>query len=170
MLDRLVGNSSLQVHAPELLEIIRNLQRNVDLLDTLPMVLTHNDFSQVNILVNDVGNVTGVLDFDEAGIEAFGMCTWGLYESFFGSMEDSRWSFYDEMPLLADTFWVSLWANVPSSLKKEEKEKAIKVSLSIGILNRYFIQGMMNTIDLTSQVHRRSLEYAKGILPRIWGN
>ncbi|KAJ5622619.1 hypothetical protein N7528_005851 [Penicillium herquei] len=170
MLDRLAENPSLEIHAPELMDIVRDLQLNVHLLEALPMVLTHHDFSQVNILVNEAGNVTGVLHFDDAGIEAFGMCIWGLYECFFGSMEDSRWSFYEEMPLLADAFWGSLWANVPSHLKEVEMEKAMKVSLSIGILNRYFIRGMVDEIDLTDQVHCRSLEYARGILPQIWKN
>ncbi|KAJ5708648.1 hypothetical protein N7488_008449 [Penicillium malachiteum] len=170
MLDRLAENSSLSIHAPELLDIVHNLQLNVHLLETLPMVLTHHDLSQVNIVVNEAGNVTGVLEFDEAGIEAFGMCIWGFYECFFGSMEDSRGSFYEEMPLLADAFWGSLWANVPSNLKEVEMEKAMKVSLSIGILNRYFIRGMVDEIDLTNQVHLRSLEYARGILPQIWKN
>ncbi|KAJ5720068.1 hypothetical protein N7493_006946 [Penicillium malachiteum] len=123
MLDLLAENPSLEINAPELLDMVRDLQLNVDLLETLPMVLTHHDFSQVNILVSEAGNVTGVLDVDEARIEAFGMCIWGLYEGFFGSMEDGRWSFYEEMPLLADAFWGSLWANVPSNLKQRGMEK-----------------------------------------------
>lgn len=44
-------------------------------------------------------------------------------------------------PTLA--FWESLWANTPPSLKKGgEAEAAVKVSLSIGVLNRYFVRGM----------------------------
>jgi Ser/Thr protein kinase RdoA (MazF antagonist) len=74
-LHRLSKNSSLKNLAPELFHIItKTLQPQAYLLETLPAVLTHHDFSQVNILVNDTGSVTGVIDFDEAGIEAFGMC------------------------------------------------------------------------------------------------
>ncbi|KAJ5543307.1 hypothetical protein N7535_005735 [Penicillium sp. DV-2018c] len=168
MLHRLVQNNTLRTYAPELSEIVRRLQYQVYLLESLPRVLTHHDFSQVNILVSDAGNITGVIDFDEAGIEAFGMCIWGLYECFFGSMEAGKWSFYDEMPVLANAFWESLWANTPPSLKQEEAETAVKVSLSIGVLNRYFVQGMVDEIDLSKKTHRLSLEYARGILPRIW--
>ncbi|OQD77797.1 hypothetical protein PENDEC_c002G06157 [Penicillium decumbens] len=168
MLHRLVQNNTLKVYAPELFEVICRLQHQVHLLESLPRVLTHHDLSQVNILVSDAGKITGVIDFDEAGVEAFGMCIWGLYECFFGSMEAGKWSLYHEMPVLANAFWESLWANIPPSLKREEAEKAVKVSLSIGVLNRYFIEGMVDEIDLSKRVHRESLEYAKGILPRIW--
>lgn len=78
--------------------------------------------------MNDAGNTTGVIDFDEAGVEAFGMSIWGLYECFFGSMEGGKWSFYHEMPVLADAFWGSLWAHVPQSLRQEKAEMAVRVS------------------------------------------
>ena len=133
--------------------------------------------------------MTGVIDYDAAGIEAFGMYIWGLYECFFGSMEDGRWFFYDMLAeetaeeegashggqrtvrqVLEDTFWESMWASTPPSLlgRREDVEQAVKVSLSVGIINRYFIQGMMDEIDLSKSVHRRSLEYARGILPQVW--
>jgi Phosphotransferase enzyme family len=177
-LHRLTKNSTLRCLAPDLFDLLSTLQPELHLLESLPAVLTHHDFSQVNILVNDSGHVTGVIDFDEAGIEAFGMCIWGLYECFLGSMEDGKWSFYD-MPaedspgrsvreVLECTFWDSLWVNAPLSLKREKAEKAVKISLSIGIINRYFIQGMMDEIDMSRNAHRLSLEYVRGILPQVW--
>lgn len=167
-LDRLAQNSSLRSLAPEVANLVRRLQTQVHLLDRLPKVLTHHDFAQVNILVNDFGNVTGVLDFDEAGVEAFGMCIWGLYECFFGSMEDGKWAFYEQAPLLENAFWDTLWANTPAKVNKKEAETAVKVALSIGAINRYFVDGMMDDIDVSMKIHRLSLEYAKGILPRVW--
>lgn len=167
-LQRLLQNSTLKIHAPELVEIIRHLESQVHLLGILPKVLTHHDFSQINILVNDVGNLTGVVDFEEAGIEAFGMCIWGLYECFFGSMEDGKWAFYEERPILEKVFWDTLWDNTPGGLKKENSETAVKVALSIGVINRYFVDGMIDEINLSKKVHRLSLEYARGILPAAW--
>lgn len=167
-LDRLARNSSLSSLAPEIANIVRRLQPQVHLLDRLPKVLTHHDFAQVNIMVNDLGNVTGVLDFDEAGVEAFGMCIWGLYECFFGSMEGGKWAFHEQAPLLEKAFWDTPWANTPARVKKVEAETAVKVALSIGAINRYFVDGMMDNIDVSKKIHRLSLEYAKGILPRVW--
>ncbi|RMZ84998.1 hypothetical protein DV738_g328, partial [Chaetothyriales sp. CBS 135597] len=96
IIHRLSENVSLKELAPDLFRLItETLQPRLSLLGSLPAVLTHHDFAQINILVDDSGHLTGVIDFDEAGVEAFGMCIWGLYECFFGSMEDGKWSFYD---------------------------------------------------------------------------
>ena len=177
----LFHRSSAQA-APEIAKIAECLLEKVHLLDTLPAVLTHHDFSEVNILVNDSGEVTGVIDFDAAGIEAFGMCIWGVYECFLGSMNDGKWFFYDQpatcypgktvRDVLETTFWDSLWANVSQEVKekREELEVAVRVSLSIGVINRYFIRGMLDKIDESIKVHRLSLEYARGILPAVWND
>lgn len=164
-LQSLLQNSTLKAHAPDLVEIIERLESQVHLLHTFPKVLTHRDFSQVNIVVNDARNLTGAIDFDEAGVEAFGMCIWGLYECFFGSMEDGKWDFYDERPILEKVFWDTLWENTPEGLRRENAETGVKVALSIGVINRYFVAGMIDEIDLSKKVHRLSLEYARGILP-----
>ncbi|KAI1120610.1 hypothetical protein F5Y10DRAFT_283165 [Nemania abortiva] len=138
---RLTENASLKNIAPEFSDLVSNLQQQLHLLEILPAVLTHHDFASVNILVGDSGHVNGVIDFDSAEVEAFGMCIWGLYECFFGSMEDGKWSFYD-MPadggdtsgrtvreVLEETFWESLWAHTPSDLKREDTKRAVKVWL-----------------------------------------
>ena len=177
-LKQLQQNSSLQAQAPEITDIVSRLWGKVDLLDRLPAVLTHHDFSEVNILVDEAGNATGVIDFDVAGIEAFGMCIWGIYECFLGSMEEGTWSFHNQeadgyhgqtiRQVLEAAFWDSLWSSVSPELQHRDLEAAVKVALSIGIINRYFIRGMMDEIDMTNNTHRLSLEYAKGILPTIW--
>lgn len=176
-LQRLQKNLSLRVLAPEVAEAVVHLQSELYRLNDLPAVLTHHDFAQVNIFVSDAGNVTGVLDFDEAGIEAFGMCIWGLYECFFGSMEGGKWYFYDQdadgypgrtvRQVLEAAFWDSLWSNVSPEVKREDCEAAVNVALRIGIINRYIDCGMIEEIDEAQKVHRLSLEYVKGILPAV---
>ncbi|RMD41776.1 hypothetical protein DV735_g3346, partial [Chaetothyriales sp. CBS 134920] len=151
ILRRLSANSSFKKLAPDLFRLITDtLQPRVHLLDSLPAVLTHHDFSQVSILVDDSEHLTGVIDFDEAQVEAFWMCISGLDECFFGSMEDVTWYFYD----------------IPADYASHGQQT--EASLSIGIIQRYFIQGMVDEIDLSKKVHRSSLEYAKGILPEFW--
>lgn len=180
-LRRLAKNISLETLAPDLhTHIATVLRPRVHLLETLPAVLTPYDFAQINILVDDSGHLTGVIDFDDAGIEAFGMCIWGLYECFFGEMDNGKWSFYDTVAddgsreahtvrqVLESTFWGSLWANTPPGLKQADAEQAVMVSLSVGIINRYFVKDMIDEIDLSNHVHQMSLEYAKGILTQVW--
>ncbi|KAJ5715263.1 uncharacterized protein N7483_012444 [Penicillium malachiteum] len=109
-------------------EIYGNLVPKVNLHTwfLLPVYSSDVLLGQVNILVNDSGNVTGVVDFDGAEFEAFGICLWGLYECSFGSMEDGKWAFYKEMPVLANAFWSCLWANLPPILQREEVKTVFK--------------------------------------------
>ena len=177
VLERLHRNSSLQAIAPEIANIVSNLRDRIHLLDRLPAVLVHHDFSEVNILVDEAGNVTGIIDFDAAGIEAFGMCIWGIYECFLGSMEQGKWSFFNQEAeqysgrtirnVLEVAFWDSLWSCISPDFQRRDLEAAIQVALSIGVINRYFIRGMIDEIDESKKVHRVSMEYAKGILPAV---
>lgn len=67
------------------------------LLDRLPLVLTHIDFAQVNLMVDPSdGYLTGVVDFDGARVEAFGICLFGVYEGFFRELRGARWRFLDQ--------------------------------------------------------------------------
>ena len=55
----------------------------------------HHDLVAQKIFVNETGGLTGVIDWDGAGIEAFGMMIFALYEAFFGGMEGGHWSAND---------------------------------------------------------------------------
>lgn len=123
----------------------------------------------------DVGTLTGVLDFEEARTEAFGINIFKIYENHVGSMEDGHWSPYDmpaeeEHPglsvseVLTEAFWDALWANTASGLGRRDSEEAVGVALRVGIINRYFVRGMLDEIDLAKRVHVISLDYAREIL------
>ncbi len=38
------------------------------------------------------------------------------------------------------------------------------IALDIGIVNRYFVRGLLERVDLESEDHKISLEFARGIL------
>lgn len=92
-------------------------------------------------------------------------------------MGGGKWSFRNQAAdgypgrtvreVLEAAFWDSLWSSVSPEMRREDFEAAVRVALIIGSINRYFIRGMMDQIDETNNVHRLSLEYAKGILPAI---
>ena len=173
---RLEQNSSLKQMAPEIHTLITSLSTRLHLLETLPTVLSHLDLGGPNIFVDkENGALTGVIDFDEARTEAFGINIFSVYENHIGSMEDGHWSPYD-MPaveqhpglsvseVLTKAFWDSLWTYAAPGIKREEFEEAVGVALRVGIINRYFVRGMLDEIDLAKRVHVISLDYAKGIL------
>jgi len=64
----------------------------------VPWVLTHQDLSGMNILVDpDTGHITGVVDWADATIEPFGMALWGL-ESVLGCSGPNGWSYFGSDP------------------------------------------------------------------------
>lgn len=59
---------------PRFAQKAAELTPKLHLLDRLPLVLTHIDFAEVNLMVDPSdGHLTGVLDFDGARVEAFAM-------------------------------------------------------------------------------------------------
>ena len=175
-LQRFKQNTSLRETAPEIHIRVAYLSTKLHLLDNLPGVLTHLDLVSQNILVDkDTGNITGVVGFDEARTEAFGINIYALYESYVGSMADGHWSPYD-MPagqqhpglsvseVLTRAFWDTLWANMAPGLERKVFEEAVGVALRVGLVNRFFVGPMQDEIDLENRMHVVSLDYAKGIL------
>lgn len=178
-IQRLEHNTSLERIAPEVYIEIASLDAKLHLLNLLPAVLTHLDLAGQNIFVDkDTGTLTGVIDFDEARPEAFGINIFTLYENHVGSMEGGHWSLYDmsageQHPglsvseVLTKAFWDALWVSTTPSLGRKDFEEAVGVALRVGIINRYFVRGMMDEIDLGKRVHATSLDYAKGILQHL---
>jgi len=154
--------------APEVVEKIRSVYTQLDLLNQLPAVLTHHDLTQLNIFVNEAGAVTGIVDFDKAEYEALGMCIFGLYECFVGSMENRIFSFHNfpakdgsgktVRQVLESAFWDTFWAKLPAGLERKKLEAPMRVAIDVGIINRYFHPSFVNTTG------ERALSYADGIL------
>lgn len=178
---RLEQNTSLKDIAPVLHAEISSVSAKLHLLQDLPLVLTHPDLVGLNIFVDrTTGRITGVIDFDNAQVEALGVNIVTLYEWFVGSMEDGHWSPYD-MPageryggknvcqVLEAAFWDTFWANARQDLSKEESGEALLVALKVGIINRYVVDGgMLDEVDLEKGCgDERSLDYAKGILVHL---
>lgn len=168
---------------PRFAEKAAELSSKLHLLNKLPLVLTHIDFAEVNLMVDPpTGHLTGVLDFDGARIETFGMCIFGVYEGFFGEMRDAKWRFFDEpvpqelqqgapnlhkppqsvREALYTAFWGTLWNNVPSSMERQDLEDAITIALDLGIINRYFDED--DDIDPEDEDDLRSVNWATGLL------
>lgn len=175
-LKRLEQNRSSKQIAPEIYTMIASLSTKLYLLDTLPGVLTHLDLGSQNIFVEkDTGTITGVVNSDEARTEAFGINIFTLYERYIGSMENDHWSPYN-MPageqhpglsvseVLTSAFWDSLWANAAPGLERKIFEEAVEVALRVGVINRYFVGGMLDEIDLENRMHVISLDYARETL------
>ncbi|KAJ5725460.1 uncharacterized protein N7483_006817 [Penicillium malachiteum] len=91
---------------------ILELQRSLPVLfqQTYPQVLTHNDISQTNILVNEeTFEITGLVDWSLAKVLPFGM-ELGTLILATGYMGIGEWHTYTCRQRLIDAFWAEFWA------------------------------------------------------------
>ncbi|KAI0430726.1 hypothetical protein F5Y09DRAFT_307095 [Xylaria sp. FL1042] len=99
-----------------------------------PVVLTHSDLNEMNILVDpDSGEITGIVDWPGASILPFGFTLYAV-ESALGSMGSSGWKWFDNVDDLRDTFWRAFREQTGLS---EPQTRLIKIAGKAGILIRY---------------------------------
>jgi hypothetical protein len=108
----------------------------LDKLADLPVVLVHADLGQLNVLTNNEGHITGVLDWNGSQYLPFGWNLYGL-EEFLGyaSFQDG-WVNREERPELEKVFWDNFWENAPPGMleRRQKIDTAVKISKGIGVL------------------------------------
>ncbi|KAH6842323.1 hypothetical protein B0I37DRAFT_392933 [Chaetomium sp. MPI-CAGE-AT-0009] len=71
----------------------------------VPLVLTHGDLCEMNLLVDPLsGELTGVIDWAKARVLPFGFALYGL-ENLSGYMDSGGWHYYDNAEQLRRLFW-----------------------------------------------------------------
>jgi Ser/Thr protein kinase RdoA (MazF antagonist) len=110
-----------------------------DVLPTLlsgnyPLVLTHSDLNDVNIVVDkESGHVTGVVDWANATIQPFGFTLYAL-DNALGSMGHCGWQYFPNADILRDEFWKA-FEQLAGPTKFELS--IIRVARKAGLLFRY---------------------------------
>jgi hypothetical protein len=122
------------------------------MIDLVPWVLTHQDLSNMNILVDpDSGHITGVVDWADATTEPFGMALWGL-ESVLGCSGPHGWSYFGNDPSQSRAlFWKTFLREIGHRLSGECRH-AINEVRTLGVLLRYGFRwenGTMNPVKDT---------------------
>lgn len=70
-----------------------------------PLVVTHGDLSEMNILANpETGEITGIIDWAEAGIQPFGFALYVL-DNILGYLTPHGWVVHHTAAPLRDEFW-----------------------------------------------------------------
>ncbi|KAF2151478.1 hypothetical protein K461DRAFT_295526 [Myriangium duriaei CBS 260.36] len=167
LLDGLLKDPVLARLAPELLPVITESRTHLHLLDTLPPVLTHADLGVVNLFADEqTGALTGVIDWDHATIERFGMTIWSLYENFLSCRSKEGIVFY-EQPLrskLENAFWGELRSSTAEVLDSTTSGPAVRAAAVAGAITRYLD---LETLEDETEDHEFYLQRAKGFLPAM---
>ncbi|KAF2794060.1 hypothetical protein K505DRAFT_242956 [Melanomma pulvis-pyrius CBS 109.77] len=122
---------------PRFSDILQQLRTHLPLLNkpTFPLVLTHGDLCEMNILINPkTGHITGIIDWAEAKLLPFGFALWGFL-NVIGWMDSNGWHYYSNCQDLEEQFWKTFDECVGGV--SEEQRFAIRVSATIGTIFRY---------------------------------
>ncbi|KAK4240146.1 hypothetical protein C8A03DRAFT_42274 [Achaetomium macrosporum] len=102
-----------------------------------PLVLTHGDLSERNILANpETGEVTGIIDWAEAGILPFGFTLYAL-DHMLGYLTLDGWVFHDTAEYLRDEFW-RVFCELAGGVSQGDME-LIQLATLAGLFLRYGI-------------------------------
>ncbi|KAH8193586.1 hypothetical protein TruAng_012250 [Truncatella angustata] len=86
-----------------------------------PMVITHGDLSEMNILVHpETGTITGIIDWAEAAFLPFGFALYAL-DSILGHLTLDGWIFHNGAHILRNEFWAVFHDQVPD-LSQQDME------------------------------------------------
>jgi hypothetical protein len=100
-----------------------------------PLVLTHTDLCEMNILVNpDHGTINEIIDWADAEILPFGVSLWGL-ENALGYMDSNGWYYYSNHVSLEALFW-QIFEEIAGPISNDNK-KIIHAVRSFGFFLRY---------------------------------
>ncbi|WEW59712.1 hypothetical protein PRK78_005192 [Emydomyces testavorans] len=123
---------------------IIELERSLPLLfsQTYPQVLTHNDLSQTNILINDkTFEITGIVDWSLARVLPFGMELDSLPLTT-GYMDLSGWHNYTCRLQMLNAFWDEFWirCQIYDDIRQQEIRASAMQATKIGAVLHYAFQ------------------------------
>jgi len=121
----------------------KNLKRVRDHLPRvfdLPFVVTHDDLNESNIMVDETGRITGIVDWAEAKILPFGISLWAL-EGILGWMDREGWHYHDNAAGLRAEFWRVFEAEVCGGGMEEQTKENIRMARMVGMFLRHAFKG-----------------------------
>jgi hypothetical protein len=132
-----------------------------DVLNDLPLVLTHGDPNLLNVLSDADGHITGIIDWGESTWLPFGLGSRGV-ERFFGGMRDGKYFFHEGHESLQELYFQELAANLPADLRsKKSFTHVLKITQQIGVLMH-----VLRFCQRADDVRPYHLEYLKAQIGR----
>lgn len=129
-LDQVANTSS-----GSLLNHVKQIKDALDDIFTLPWVLSHDDLSGMNILVDSTtGSLRGVVDWVDATLWPFGVALYGL-EDILGFCNDDGWHWLDKDPFTCrKLFSTTLKAGINL---RADRLVTIEMARKLGVLLRH---------------------------------
>jgi Ser/Thr protein kinase RdoA (MazF antagonist) len=125
---------------PRFTTIVDRVRRDLPALfasdSKVPLVLTHGDMCEMNLLVDPPScELTGMIDWTEGRTLPFGFALYGL-ENLLGFMDSEGWHYYDNADQLRSLFWRVFQEETRNNTSKEVLRMMWTLRMA-GILYRY---------------------------------
>lgn len=149
LIDSVLSKPAMEKHLPELLDKIRAIRPSLHHLEKLPLVLTHTDLATMNMFANpETGELTGVIDWDDARIEVFGTNLWCIYEDLLTKGDEDGFEVNPERETVERVFWDRLWLSLAPKLTRERDGEAVRTALWVGAVWRYLKLDVLDRIGV----------------------
>lgn len=124
------------ISSGSLLKHVNQIRDALDDIFRLPWVLSHDDLSGANVLVDPAtGSLRGVVDWTDAPLWPFGVALYGLEESILGYCNDDGWLWLDEDPFTCQKlFSTTLKAGLDLPV---DRLVTIEMARKLGLLFRH---------------------------------
>ncbi|CUS08874.1 unnamed protein product, partial [Tuber aestivum] len=114
-LELLLSSSDDQIHPFK--EVARDLLGKLDQLKRLPLFISHFDLNEMNIMVDENCEVSGIIDWGFSFPLPFGM-GFGRIHTLAGEFSEKRFHMPDEFEESERGFWQEVFDGVPADIRK----------------------------------------------------
>lgn len=116
-------------------EVAREFLGKIDQLKRLPLFISHFDLNQVNILIDENCQVSGIVDWELSSPLPFGMGL-GRIHTLAGEFSERKFYMPEEFEESERGFWEEIFKGVPADIRKvlDANLEAVQTSVLLGTL------------------------------------
>ncbi|KAF1828993.1 hypothetical protein BDW02DRAFT_574389 [Decorospora gaudefroyi] len=130
-LERLLASEDPQIRRFHV--VARDLIGKLDQLKNLPLFVAHFDLNDVNIMVDDNCEVSGIVDWELSTPLPFGMGFCRIH-TLAGEFSEKKFHMPPEFEDAERGFWQEIWDGIPENVRSHANPEAVQIAVTLGTL------------------------------------
>jgi hypothetical protein len=120
--------------------LLERLRGRLGEMGTLPLWVAHYDLNEVNVMIDEECEVTGLIDWELSGLKPFGV-GFGRIHTIAGEYTGGEFWMPDEFEEAEKGFWLEMFDAMPQDVRKglEEKMDLVQDAVLLGTLLDCFV-------------------------------
>ncbi|KAF1828767.1 hypothetical protein BDW02DRAFT_574593 [Decorospora gaudefroyi] len=115
----------------------RDLIGKLGQLKNLPLFVAHFDLNEVNIMVDDNCEVSGIVDWELSTPLPFGM-GFSRIHTLAGEFSEKKFYMPPEFEDAERGFWQEIWDGIPENVRSHANPEAVQIAVTLGTLLNAF--------------------------------